>query len=324
MQKILIDINHNTVDIQNVIQGIKLYQNKSKSCQLIVVGKEDDMLTLKGLDGIDTIYASKVYSSKEDILDPEVSLTKCFTLLSDNKYKFDALISSAPCEVLKAYSEKYLNKLTDSPAFVSEFPNAFTGRKSAIMDVGYNLHPTGKDLVEFERLGEIYTKKALYSNNFTFKLLTGVKSPELDTKENMEADEAFKALKSYKGKLAIADVFAPDTKLIVGDTSTIQTMIQSTTVMYDLYENYVTKSIKDDFKVKIGSKLMKSTFRDIHRSLDKKFTSGGSVLLGYDANIVQANPTTTCTGFDSTIILAKTIIRCNLQDAITRRNDKVN
>jgi len=324
MQKILIDINNNTAGIQNVIQGIKLYQNKSKSCQIIVVGKEDDMLTLKNLDGIDTVFADKVYSSKEDLVDPEVSLTKCFSMLTDSKYKFDALISSAPCEVLKAYSEKYLNKLTDSPAFVSEFPNAFTGMKSAIMDIGYNLSPTGKDLIEYQRLGEIYTKKALYSNNFTFKLLTARANSDLDTKENIEADKSFSVLKTYKGKLPISDVFAPNTKLIVGDTSTIQTMIQSTTVMYDLYENYINKSIEGDFKVKIGSKLMKSTFRDIHRSLDKKFTSGGSVLLGYDANIIQANPTTTCTGFNSTIILAKTIIRCKLQDAISDKNNKAN
>jgi len=318
MKKILIDINHNQVDVNNVIQGIKLFQHGEKTYRVVAVGRQEDMLTIKDLDDIDVIYTEEIYSKPDDLDNDEVSLTKCFKLLQDKSNNFEAFVSSAPFDVLKLYAEKYLTKISEFPTFITEFPNAFTGRKSALLDLGYILNPTAEELIGMQKLGEIYTKKALYSKNFSFKLLTNVDRPELDKSTNILADQYFQNLEGYKGFLSVYDIFSPDCKLIVGDASTVNTMVKSTHTMFDLYENYINQAVASDFKTKIGAKMMASTFKEINSSIDKKFTSGGTVLLGYDTNIVVANPTTTSLGFKSSIILAKTLVRCKIIQELTK------
>jgi fatty acid/phospholipid biosynthesis enzyme len=318
MQKILIDINHNQVNINNVIQGIKLYQHDEKTCRIVAVGSKEDMLTIKDLNGIDTVFTDKIYENPEDLDNDEVSLTKCFKLLKDKENKFDAFVCSAPLEVIKAYSEKYLTKISEFPTFICEYPNAFTGRRTALLDVGYVINPTSEELIGMQELGEIYTKKALYSKNFSFKLLTNADQVEMNENTNKLANQYFQDIEGYKGYISVSDIFSPDCKLVVGDASIIATMIKSTRAMFDLYENYINQAVKSDFKTKMGAKMMNSTFKQINGSLDKKFTSGGTALLGYDTNIVVANPTTNSLGFKSTIILAKTLIRCKILEEIVK------
>lgn len=318
MRKILIDINHNKIDIKNVVQGIKLFLHDEKTYSIVAVGRQEDMLTLKEFKGVEVIYADKIYSQESDMEDEDISLTKCFQLMRDNNDKYDAFVCSASLDVIKAYSQKYLEKISEFPTFITEFPNAFTGRKSALLDLGYVLNPTSEELIGMQKLGEIYTKKALYSSNFSFKLLTNVDRPELDKSTNLLTDSHFEKLDGYKGFLKVEDIFTPDCKLIVGDASMVSTMIQSTHTMFDLYENYINKAISSDFKTKVGSRLMNSAFQQINSSIDKKFTSGGTVLLGYNTNLVAANSTTTSTGFKSSIILAKTLARCKINEEISK------
>lgn len=323
MKKILIDINHNQVNISNVIQGIKLFNHSEKIYRITAVGREEDMLTIKDLKDIETIYADDIYSGIDDLENSEVSLTKCFQLLSNETSQYDAFISSAPSDVIKAYAEKYLKRISKYPTIIGEYPNAFTGRKTALLDLGYDFAPSATSLIEMQKLGQIYTKKVLYSQNFSFKLLTSTRTIELEDEITRSADTYFKKIEGYKGLLKIKDIFSPDCKLVVGQSSIISTLSQATHTMFDLYEKYIDQAVSADFKTKIGSKLMNSTFRQINSSIDKKFTSGGTVLLGYNKNIVIADSSTTSLGFKSSIVLAKTLVRCKMSE-ILENNEKNN
>lgn len=304
MIKLIIDINHNEVAITNVVQGIKLFANKNKHVPIVVVGDENNVLTLKGVGGIELIYTNKIYESVTDLANEDVSLTKAFKLLSEATDSNTILVTCAGKEVIKLYSEKYLQKVSPSPLFITSYPNALNGKTTYLSDTGYTRYPNYSDFINQADLAIQYVSAVTSIEDPKFKLLSP-SSSILDDEFLNEIDKRLTSFTNYEGVLSCSDILEPETRLVVGQSSIIEAMTNSIFAGINTYDKYIKNGIENNAMYRFGYTFNKNLFANIESSIDKKMSAAGTVLLGYDKLVVEPHATTTPIGIASCLETAR-------------------
>lgn len=303
--KLIIDINQNESGPSPVVQGIKLFMQHAKDIKLTVVGKENDMLTLKDQKNINLIFADKIFEGESDLINDKASLTKAFKLFAKEN-DFAAIICSYDKDVIKLYADKYLNKVALCPTFISSFPSAYTGKITSITDFGYKYYASFEERKSQIDLALEFEKAVLLVQEPEIKLLTST-SIEHENDINKSVDKYLSTMNNYKGILNPFYTLENNCNLIIGGSEIVTPVASSINEAITIYDEYIKKGSDVSFMYKIGNKLSNSMFSSFHSSIDKKLSSGGTALLGYSKTVVQSNPTTTIAGVKSALEFARKI-----------------
>ena len=125
MGKILIDLIALGNKNQIAIQGVKIFLNKNKDSEVIIIGEEDTLLTVKDNKRVKIIsfkeHANKV-DARFNVINDQ-SLRLAMSILTNANEDIMGLVTySKKNEVAKA-AESFLHKDESSPLFVATFAN---------------------------------------------------------------------------------------------------------------------------------------------------------------------------------------------------------
>ncbi len=301
MSKILIDLSPLGNKSQTAVQGIKIFLNRNKTNDLIIIGESNDLLTIKDNKRINIIS----YKDNVSKVDPKFNVIKdqslrlAFSLLTNPSEDIVGLVTySKKSDVAKAAS-LFLGKGEGSPLFIATYSNFKTHRVTCIGDLGYNDNPNTKDYINYLELMTRYMKKAFNKESIEFKLLTFNKdypNPLIDI---------FKDRLGYKGEIEGKDLLKADTDIIIGHPKEFLGIISGINHGISIYDEF----IKEEVRKSVGLRyfvypMFKSVTHNFHMEIDQKLTSGGNILLGFKKNIVIVDPDTIKQGVKVSIDLA--------------------
>ncbi|MCQ2795125.1 MAG: hypothetical protein MJ214_02800 [Bacilli bacterium] len=301
MSKILIDLSHLGNENKIAIQGIKIFLNKNKDSEMIILGEQDNLLTIKDHKQV------KIISVKEN----ETKVDKRFNKITDSSLKVAMSLLTNPNENitgLVTYSKKkevakaadeFLHKSESSPLFVATFANYKTHRVTCIGDLGYSENPSIKDYRNYLDLMTRYMHKAFKVDKPEFKALA------FDKSEPSDLDKAFKDDANYKGIIEGRELFKCDTDIVIGNPHEFLGIISGIDHGISIYDEFIKDQAKRSVGVRLFSyPMFRSVLAAFHMEIDQRLTSGGNILLGFTKNVIVVEPNTIKQGVKVSLDLA--------------------
>ena len=291
MNRILIDLTILTDDEQKKAgYGIKLFKQKKENTELILVGKIDNLLTLDSFQGITIIN----YKDKEEALE------FCFAQVKEKKC--DAIVSFRDRLEIAATSNKFLIQKEPSPLYVTSYANAYTGKWTLLGDFGYQTNPSESDYLNYltERKTILLKFNGRKNPAARFLLPSGLSREESITSVIRER----KKDKAYKGEIESLHRLEADSDILIGNPNLVCATISGIEQGITIYNEYLEQGRNASIQYKMGGALIKKLRQKFESSIDKKFTSGGRLLYGFDKPVVIIRKDTAAGGINACLNLA--------------------
>jgi len=289
MKKILIDVASLHSNNQNAMLGIKYFISKNKDDELTVIGDSNDTVTIHQNKRIiiaqtdnDDVQIDEQFKNVK-----EKNIRILFTLLKKDKY--DSFITFDSLDTLKPYIDKYFVKKS-SPLLVASYANFKTHKCTIFGDLGYNLNPSLTDMGIYLKELKDYAKNVYNFKTTKYKLMSS-----LD-------DKNYKNDKDYEGRLLPKDLYNANVDIILTDAYTCSTVISSVSGAIETYDNFIHDQVKKSFGLRyFVFPMFRSVTTAFHMNIDKKLTSGGITLLGFDKKIIFIEKDTIAMGVKASI-----------------------
>ena len=272
--------------------GIKLFRNKKKEFGLYLLGKEENRWTINSLEGINIIKAKE--EEREEALDRLFSLSK--------EKECQSIVSFRNKTQVALAAEKRLTRVVSSPLIVSSYPNAYTGKFTLLGDLGYKVNPSKEDFLNYLSERKRLLEKINGKKDPTSKLLlpSGLGKNSLAK----EVIEERKKDASFEGEIGSVKRLEADCDILIGDPMVIQSTISGINQGVTVYNEYLEKGRETSFQFKFGGLFIRKLRDNFNASIDKKITSGGRLLYGFEKNIVLVRKDTTPNGVAACLNLA--------------------
>lgn len=293
MKNLIIDLTSlNEEESKMACQGIKLFNHKKEDINLTIFGNKLYLVTISSLKNV------VINDIKEDD-----NQDKIFNLL---KEKESILLSFDNKNQIIKKIEPFINKTSSSPLFASFYPNAYTGNMTLLADLGYKPYPKTDDYFNYLLTCKEIVKKIRNIDKPTIKLL--LPSGLVKTEEMKNIALKLKEDDSYIGEIGTVDLLKADCDILLGDPSIIQATISGINQGVSIYDDYLQEGMKHSFQYKMGGFFIKKLMQTFSASIDKKITSGGMLLLGYERDVILVRKDTTINGVKSCLNLAYNLL----------------
>lgn len=166
----------------------------------------------------------------------------------------------------------------DRPAIAVVLPNA-KGR-TVLLDVGANVDPRPRHLLQFAVMGHVYAKDILGLAAPRVGLLS---VGEEEGKGNELTREVFKALEAstlnFVGNVEGRDIYNGDVDVVVTDGFTGNVALKVSESLVDMLVSLIRDELSHDWRAKLGALLIRPAFRRFAKRVDYN-ELGGAPLLG--------------------------------------------
>lgn len=206
----------------------------------VVAGRHTDKI--KYIDAKDVIDNNKS-ATKEIRSKKDSSMRLAFENL--NKEEYDGMLSAGSTGALLTGATLITKRLKNvkRPALIVVLPTLKSN--VCILDVGANVDCSSDLLVQFAKMGYIYSKNVLAKEDSKLGLLNiGIEEHKGDSLR-LETYEKLKYFDFFKGNVEARDVFKGDFDVIVTDGFSGNIFLKSSEGMADLVKHLVKAKMKD-------------------------------------------------------------------------------
>ena len=293
--------------IEGIIQALEEY----KDIEMYITGPEKEIneeLSKYNYekDKINVIDATEVISTNEHPVmavrkKKDSSLVKAMNLVKDGTC--DAVISGGSTGAFLAGCTFIVGRMkgVERPALAPIMP----GRNGSFMivDVGANVDCKPSYLVQFAKMGKVYSEKVFNVKNPTVGLINIGAEEE---KGNEQTKSTYQLLKEHNelnfiGNVEPRDISTGDTNILVSDGFVGNTALK----MYEGTASTLLKVMKDEIMKssiisKAGVLLLKPVLKKIMKRFDYK-EYGGAPFLGVDGICIKAHGSSDARAFKNAI-----------------------
>lgn len=294
MNTILIDLTDlNDSEQKKASLAIKLFQHNKKDLNTIIFGKSDNVLTVKDMKGI-SITEFKDSSNKEKALEAIHTAAK--------EQNAEVIVSFRNKTQISKFMDKNFERTSASPFICSFYANAYTGKATLLGDLGFKQNAAKEDYLSYltEMKKIVNSLSNIQSPASKLLLPSGLSKSE----EALELIEELKKDSSYTGELGSADMLEAKTDILVGDPVVIQSTISGINQGVTVYNEYLEKGMNTSFQYKMGGFFIHKLMQNFNASIDKKITSGGMLLYGFEKKVILIRKDTTQNGINAALNFA--------------------
>ena len=311
MIKIAVDAMGSDKGSSIVVEAVKKFLNDYKDVELTVFGKKEELQELEGLTSI--VDCSDVMGMEDGALQimrkKETSMIKAIE--SAKNSDIDGVVSAGSTGAFLTASTIYLKLIegVQRAALVSPFPTG--GEKSVIiLDIGANNENTAEHLVEFAKMGRVFSK--VYNDVESPRLYLLSNGAE-EKKGSPIVKEAHQLLKNsnfegFKGNMEARYVLSGEADVVVCDGFSGNIVLKGSEGTAKLFSNLLKQSFKKNIFTKIGYLLAKSGIDDLKKKMDYK-TYGGAMLLGVNKVVVKGHGSSDARSFYHAIRVTYELIK---------------
>lgn len=322
MIKIAVDAMGSDNGSSIVVEAVKKFLNDYKDVELTVYGKKEELVELEGLTKI--VDCKEVMGMEDGALQimrrKETSMIKAIEGAKNDG--LDGVVSAGSTGAFLTASTIFL-KLIDGlqrAALVSPFPTI--GEKSVIiLDIGANNENTPEHLVQFAKMGKIFSK--VYND---------VKEPRVyllsngaeEKKGAPEVKEAYQLLKNsnfegFKGNIEARYVLSGDADVVVTGGFAGNVILKGSEGVAKMFGTLIKNAFKKNIFTKIGYLFARSGIKEMQEKMDYK-TYGGAMLLGVNKVVVKGHGSSDAKSFYHAIRVTYELIK---KDMINKMKEEL-
>ena len=322
MIKIAVDAMGSDKGSSIVVEAVKKFLNDHNDVEFTVYGKKEELLALEGLTKI--VDCRDVMGMEDGALQvmrkKETSMIKAIE--GAKKDDLDGVVSAGSTGAFLTASTIYLRLIEglQRAALVSPFPTA--GDKSVIiLDIGANNENTPEHLVQFAKMGKIFSK--IYND---------VKEPRVyllsngaeEKKGSPEVKEAHQLLKNsnfegFKGNIEARYVLSGEADVVVTGGFAGNIVLKGTEGTAKLFGTLIKNAFKKNIFTKIGYLFAKSGIKEMQEKMDYK-SYGGAMLLGVNKVVVKGHGSSDARAFYHAIRVTYELIK---KDMINKMKEEL-
>lgn len=202
----------------------------------------------------------------------------------------------------------------DRPAIAVVLPNA-KGR-TVLLDVGANVDPRPRHLLQFAVMGHVYAKDILGLAAPRVGLLS---VGEEEGKGNELTREVFKALEAstlnFVGNVEGRDIYNGDVDVVVTDGFTGNVALKVSESLVDMLVSLIRDELSHDWRAKLGALLIRPAFRRFAKRVDYN-ELGGAPLLGINGACIISHGASPPRAIKNAIRVAAEWVKGNVNDHI--------
>jgi glycerol-3-phosphate acyltransferase PlsX len=307
MKTIVIDMMGADAGVRVTLEGVKLFSNRNPGHRLILVGKQEDLVSLnKTCEIIDARDIVPMEAGAMDVLRLKNSsmLVAIETLLARSA---DAVVSAGSTGgFLSAATLKVkLVQGVERAALLSPFPSAIKGKQVIVLDIGANNENTPEQIVQFAKMGRIFAQKVYGIAQPNLYLLSNGTEEKKGSPEIKRAHEILKEIKlpGFQGNTEAKEALEGHVDVLVTGGYAGNVYLKATEGGFKLMNQFLKKAFKKNIFAMLGYLLVKSGIQEIRDTMDyRKF--GGAQLLGLNKVVVKAHGSSDALAFSYAIEVA--------------------
>jgi glycerol-3-phosphate acyltransferase PlsX len=322
MIKIAVDAMGSDNGSPIVVEAVKKFLNDYNDVELTVYGKAEE---LKELDGLVKIVDCKdVMGMEEGALQimrrKETSMIKAIEGAKNDD--LDGVVSAGSTGAFLTAATIYLKLIEgiQRAALVSPFPTV--GDKSVIiLDIGANNENTPEHLVQFAKMGKIFSK--VYNNIETPRVYLLSNGAE-EKKGSPEVKEAHQILKNsnfegFKGNIEARYVLSGEADVVVTGGFAGNVILKGAEGVAKMFGTLIKKAFKKNIFTKIGYLFARSGIKEMQQKMDYK-SYGGAMLLGVNKVVVKGHGSSDARSFYHAIRVTYELIK---KDMINKMKEEL-
>lgn len=308
-----------------IVEGAILAAQKDKELVITLFGKSEEIdASLASLSydkqRINIVTTTEVIEGEDKPVHAirkkkDSSLVVALTQLKEKK--LDAVVSAGNTGALIAGAIFVTGRIRgiSRPAITGAYPTI--KGPMVTLDIGANADVSPQHLLEFAKMGSLFSKIAYHKENPTVGLVNiGTEA----TKGNELTKAAYALLKEEKsirfaGNVEGRDIPKGIVDVLVCDGFTGNTVLKLTEGVADTLFSMLKQAIESNAKAKLGALMMKDSLKKMKESLNYEEV-GGAVLLGVDGIVVKAHGSSKEKAFSNAILRAAQYHREGLVDKI--------
>jgi glycerol-3-phosphate acyltransferase PlsX len=323
MVKIAVDAMGGDFGPEPIVKGC-LDALKSKSFELILVGKKSEILPLlprRYRDKILIVEADDVISMSDAATDAvkrkESTIYKAIELVKNGEV--DGVVSAGHSGATMTLATLRLGRLEGvlRPALAGLMPTK-TGRRSIIMDVGANVDSKPEHLAQFAVMGGCYAEDMLKIATPSIGILA---NGEEDSKGNEVTKAAFKLLKGYrgfKGNVEGSDIFNGTCDVIACDGFVGNLVLKASEGVASTISGLIKDYIRKSPVAITGALLMRKVFKLLKKQIDYAEV-GGAPLIGIKGCVIVSHGKSNAKAMENAIYQAIRYVDTGVNESIITR-----
>jgi len=294
-----------------VVEAVKRFLNDYKDVELTLYGKEEELKELKGL--VKIVDCKEVMGMEDGALQimrkKETSMIKAIEGAKNDN--LDGVVSAGSTGAFLTASTIYL-KLIDGiqrAALVSPFPTA--GEKSVIiLDIGANNENTPEHLLQFAKMGKIFSKVYNDVSKPKVYLLSNGAEEKKGSPIVKEAHQLLKnsGLEGFEGNIEARYVLSGEADVVVTGGFEGNIILKGSEGVAKLFSNMLKQAFKKNIFTKIGYLFARSGIKDMQAKMDYK-SYGGAMLLGVNKVVVKGHGSSDARSFYHAIRVTYELIK---------------
>ena len=306
MIKLAIDAMGSDLGPKVVVEAVLNFLNDYKDVTLTVVGDIDQLKELEGK--VNLIDAKEVMGMTDGALEvmrkKDTSMMKAIELVRNNTC--DGVVSAGSTGAFLTGATIKLKMIegVQRAALVSPFPTK-DGKGVTILDIGANTENSKEHLLQFAKMGSIFTENVRNIKNPKVYLLANGAE---DKKGSHVGKEAFPLLKDEKsinfiGNMEARDVLDGTADVVVAEGFAGNILLKSIEGTAGMMNGEIKKAFKRNIFSKIGYLFASKGFKEFKETFDyRKY--GGAMLLGVNGIVVKGHGNSNAYAFYNAIRVA--------------------
>ena len=311
MIKIAVDAMGSDNGAPIVVEAVKNFLRDYKDVELTVYGKKEELTELDGL--VNIVDCRDVMGMEDGALQvmrkKETSMIKAIE--SAKNEDVDGVVSAGSTGAFLTAATIYLKLIEgiQRAALVSPFPTL--GEKSVIiLDIGANNENTPEHLVEFAKMGNIFSKVYNDVEEPRIYLLSNGAEEKKGSPVVKEAHQLLKNsnLSGFKGNIEARYVLSGDADVVVCNGFDGNVFLKGTEGTAKMMTTLLKNAFKKNIFTKIGYLFAKSGIQEMKDKMDYK-RYGGAMLLGVNKVVVKGHGSSDARSFYHAIRVTYELIK---------------
>lgn len=318
MIRIAIDAMGADLGSKVVVEAVQQFLKDYNDVEFFVSGKAEELKALEGLCTI--IPTDEVMQMEEGALEvlrrKNTSMAKAVELVRDGTCQGVTSAGSTGAFLTLATLRLRLIENVLRAALVSPFPTE-TGGAVTILDIGANNENTPEHLVQFAKMGEIFTKATRKVKNPKIYLLSNGAEESKGSPVGKEAHALLKAKEdlNFKGNIEARYVLSGEADVVVSEGYPGNILLKGAEGVAAMMNTLVKQAFTKNTFTKIGYLFAKKGFDDMKKVMDYK-QYGGAMLLGVNGAVVKGHGSSDSYAFYNAIRVTYELIKSDAVNQI--------
>ncbi len=292
MKTLVVDMMGSDNGSKATVEGVQLFLKRNPEAKIVAVGKLEEIKALEGacelVDARDIVPMEA--GAMEVMRMKNSSMMVAINTLIEKKA--DALVGAGSTGAFLSAATLKLKLIegVERAALMSPFPTVIKGKKVTILDIGANNENTPSQLIQFAKMGRIYSQQVMKVEEPHVYLLSNGAEDKKGSPEVKEANHLMREMNfpGFKGNIEARDALDGEADVIVTGGFAGNVFLKGTEGVASLMNSLIKKAFKRNLFSKLGYLLAKNGFKEMKETMDYK-TTGGAMLLGVNNVVVKGH-----------------------------------